>query len=73
MKQLVEFAKWSKEDQGRYVEEYIPEFDLMLGKAERTLSQVEELNRDYYRGRFAMKKQNRVVNNWEEVNGALND
>ena len=38
-----------------------------FGKEKRVLSEVELLNRDYYRGRFASKnKDNLVVNNWED-------
>ena len=41
----------------------------MLGKEKRSLSKVEMLNRDYYRGRFASKdNKGNIVYNWEETN-----
>ncbi len=66
---LVKFAKFSKEDQKQYIEEKIPEFDQMLGNQTRDLSRAEKLNRDYYRGRFAMKVNGKDIYNWEEVHG----
>lgn len=67
LKELVEFITLSKDDQKKYIEKEIPEYTMMLGSATRELSPMEQLNRDYYRGRFAMKRDNRVIYNWEEV------
>ena len=46
----------------------IPEFDLMKGLAQRNLSKIEILNRDYYRGRFISrsKKDGEYIYNWED-------
>lgn len=42
----------------------------MLGSDDRQLTDIEMLNRDYYRGRFAQKKSAKVIYNWEEnING----
>ena len=44
----------------------------MIGSEKRDLSDSELLNRDYYRGRFAIQeKSNNGLNmifNWEEIN-----
>jgi len=45
----------------------------MLGKSDRELSEPELLNRDYYRGRFAMPRipgkhsATSMIFNWEEI------
>ena len=66
LKQLVEFAKLPKEEQKQYIKENIPEYDKLLGSPKTNLSHDEELNREYYRGRFAVKKNNHYHFNWEE-------
>jgi len=66
LQEIVEFSKLSKSEQEKYIQEYVPEYSQMLGKAQRPLSHQEELNRDYYRGRFAMQKDGEVIYNWEE-------
>lgn len=66
LKELLEFSKLKKEEQGKYIEENIKEFDMMLGQKTRALSAQELLNRDYYRGRFASKLENKIRYNWEE-------
>ena len=47
--------------------ERFPDWKDTLGEAHRPLSQVELLNRDYYRGRVASRIGDRTVFNWEEV------
>ncbi|HEY62611.1 MAG TPA: general stress protein [Anaerolineae bacterium] len=64
--ELVNFAKMSNEDLLDYVVREIPEFDTMIGKVQRQLSHEEELNRDYYRGRFASKVGDEVIYNWQD-------
>lgn len=66
LKELVEFSKLKQDEQRKYVEKSIKEFDMMLGKETRELSEEELLNRDYYRGRFASKIEGRIMYNWEE-------
>jgi len=67
LKDLVEFSRLDKEKQKIYLDENIPQFDLMLGSSKRSLSDVELINRDYYRGRFAFYNRNKYVYNWEEL------
>lgn len=66
LKQLVELSKLSTSEIQAYVKQEIPDYEQMLGLKTRTLSDVELLNRDYYRGRFASKVGNQVIYNWEE-------
>lgn len=68
MKDLVKFSKLSKIEVEDYVKKNIPEFDLMKGLAQRNLSKIEILNRDYYRGRFISrsKKDGEYIYNWED-------
>lgn len=67
LREIVDFAKLSKEDQKTYVDEHIPEYnDVMMGQEKRDLSDVELLNRDYYRGRFASSADGEMVYNWED-------
>lgn len=68
-KHLVEiqaFAALSPADQDDYLREHVPELETLLGSRERALSDVELLNRDYYRGRFCNKIGDRQVYNWED-------
>ena len=67
LKELVQFARSSKADQKKFIDENIPEYSGMLGSIQRELSETEQLNRDYYRGRFACHQGDRVINNWEQL------
>lgn len=66
LKQLVEFSKMDMAVLQEYVQREIPEHAQMIGKQQRTLSETEELNRDYYRGRFASRVKGQIIYNWEE-------
>jgi len=66
LKKLVEFTLWSRKDQGEYIAENVPEYENMLGQMNRSLSEQEVLNRDYYRGRFASRVGGRRRYNWED-------
>jgi len=66
LKELSEFAQLGKEEQTRIVKEEIPEWNIMIGLAQRELTHKEMLNRDYYRGRFASYTQGEWVYNWED-------
>jgi N,N'-diacetyllegionaminate synthase len=66
LKELVTFSKMNLEELKEYVRHEIPEYSQMLGFEHRTLSAVELLNRDYYRGRFASKVNGEIIYNWEE-------
>lgn len=64
--EIVTFNDLSESDKKAYIEEKIPEFDVMLGDENRTLSHEELLNRAYYRGRFCNKFGGKQVFNWEQ-------
>lgn len=66
LKQLVDFSKMSREELWDYIKREIPEHAVMVGQVQRKLSHAEELNRDYYRGRFASKVNGDVIYNWED-------
>ena len=66
LKELVDFSKQSIDELKEFLQAEIPEFEDMIGKQTRELSQAELLNRDYYRGRFASKVNDDWVYNWEE-------
>lgn len=70
---LMKFASLSRSDQlGQLNDEY-PNWEIMLGQSQRSLSHDELLNRHYYRGRFATPRQSgshnhfEMINNWEET------
>ena len=65
IKQIVEFSNLSKGDQLQYIQDNVPEYKVMLGCELRELSDVELLNRDYYRGRFASHYHKKPSYNWE--------
>lgn len=65
LKELVDFSRMEREDQKEYILENIEEYDSMLGKETRELTEQELLNRDYYRGRFASKIEGKIKFNWE--------
>jgi sialic acid synthase SpsE len=67
LKTLCDLAHGTAQQREDYVREYIGNYSHMLGKAQRFLSDVELLNRDYYRGRFASHRSDgSTVYNWEE-------
>lgn len=67
LKELVAFARLPLTDRQRIAEAEIHELPSMRGNAVRPLSHEELINRDYYRGRFASKKNGKDVFNWEET------
>ena len=66
LKQLVDFSLLPAEIQSEIVRLEIPEYEQTLGDSTRDLSPTEELNRDYYRGRFASRVGKEMVYNWED-------
>ncbi len=66
LKELADFAKLSKKEQRLRVEKEIPEWRILIGFPQREMTQIEMLNRDYYRGRFASFKNNEWIFNWED-------
>jgi N,N'-diacetyllegionaminate synthase len=65
LKELSSFAKLKRDDQIRIVKQDIPEWQIMMGTAQRELTHKEILNRDYYRGRFASYVNGEWIYNWE--------
>jgi N,N'-diacetyllegionaminate synthase len=66
LKELSEFARLSKSEQIDIVKQEIPQWQTMLGLAQRELTHKEMLNRDYYRGRFASYVDGEWIYNWED-------
>ncbi len=66
VREIVRFGKMTREDQSEYLRLHVQECDVMMGSEHRDLSDQELLNRDYYRGRFATKRGDRVIYNWED-------
>lgn len=69
---IKQFSKLSKYDQRKYlINKYKCNFNLVYGSAKRNLSNLELLNRDYYRGRFASVNKKKFgpshIFNWEEI------
>lgn len=72
LKEIADFSDMDHDSRTSYVKNNIPEFGDMLGRETRELSSEEILNRDYYRGRFASKNEQKndprsMIFNWEEV------
>lgn len=73
IRSLVDFSCLSLTDQRAQLTEEHPDWERMLGRAERWLSDEELLNRNYYRGRFATPRREgahrlaEMVLNWEET------
>ena len=67
LKELVQFSQLDKESMEKIIKQDIPEYNSMLGDRKRKLTDEELLNRDYYKGRFASKRDNgEYWYNWEE-------
>ena len=65
LRDLRTFADYDNETQWGVINKEFPEWKLTLGDPERQLSHHEELNRDYYRGRFASIRDDGYDYNWE--------
>jgi N,N'-diacetyllegionaminate synthase len=66
LKEMREFADLDNDTQWDIIKKEFPNWEQTLGNANRPLSHVELLNRDYYRGRFANKVNGKTIYNWEE-------
>ena len=67
VKELVEFANAPKCEQTKEIRRLVPDIEPMLGQAQREMSKTELLNRDYYRGRFATRKGDGWLYNWQDA------
>jgi sialic acid synthase SpsE len=72
LKELSDFRALSKEEQKKHISEKRPDWEVVIGEQKRAMTDVELLNRDYYRGRFASPKENQTgpeedqwLYNWE--------
>tara|TARA_Y100000590_G_C15727499_1_gene1015768 strand:+ start:1698 stop:2663 length:966 start_codon:yes stop_codon:yes gene_type:complete len=67
LKELSNLTKFDKTQLLNYVKERKKDYVKLRGMANRDLSDLELLNRDYYQGRFASKnKHNKIVFNWDK-------
>lgn len=67
LKELNEFAKLTRFEMMEIIKLEYPNWEETLGNSTRPLSHAEELNRDYFRGRFASLVNGKHVFNWEDV------
>lgn len=73
LKDLSRFSQLSSEEQEEELERDVPDWKIMIGQRQRRLSHAESLNRDYYRGRFASRRDEQpapgmaMIFNWEET------
>jgi N,N'-diacetyllegionaminate synthase len=64
--ELCSLAHGSKNDVIDYIQEKIGDYSEMIGNKYRNLSDIEIMNRDYYRGRFINKVDGQQIKfNWE--------
>ena len=65
LKELVNFSSLPRREMINIINKEFPKWEKCLGALRRELTDQEILNRDYYRGRFASKKGNGYLYNWE--------
>jgi N,N'-diacetyllegionaminate synthase len=65
LKELRDFADLNRNERMEILNKEYPNWLEGLGESSRELTHEELLNRDYYRGRFASKKGDKVIYNWE--------
>ena len=69
LKNLAEFNELSRFEQMKEINKKMPNWQsVVMGESTRPLSKAEELNRDYYRGRFASVKDGKYIFNWDAEN-----
>ncbi len=67
LQELASFSKLSRFEMMEIIKKEYPDWEITLGSAQRTLSNAELLNRDYFRGRFANLVDGKFIYNWEET------
>lgn len=67
IKDLKIFSNYTKKKQRAVLLQSKFKYSKAKGKTYRALTHEELLNRSYYRGRFASKKNNRTIFNWESI------
>jgi N-acetylneuraminate synthase/N,N'-diacetyllegionaminate synthase len=65
-KEFIKLSKLKNRDIKLYLKDINKNWMSCASSNTRKLSKVEMLNLDYYRGRFATKLKNKVVNNWQD-------
>ena len=66
MREAVKICQWKDSDKIRFQKNNQELESIIIGDANRELSDVELLNRDYYQGRFASKSLNdQIIFNWD--------
>jgi sialic acid synthase SpsE len=70
--ELAEFAALPEKDREAKLDKDCPQWRQAIGNARRQMTDAEMLNRDYYRGRFASRRQmsgdgRSMIYNWEET------
>ena len=67
LKELSDLTKYSKEQLIDYIKDKNIDYEILKGMANRDLSDLELLNRDYYQGEFASKNnKGKIVFNWDK-------
>ena len=67
LRELSNLTKFSKNQLMNYIKDKKTNYEILKGMANRDLSDLELLNRDYYQGRFASKNnKNKIVFNWDK-------
>lgn len=64
--ELVKVARMSDTERTDWIAREVGDFSEMIGSGRRSLTEIELLNRDYYRGRFASRSNGGFVYNWED-------
>jgi len=67
LKEIRNFADKSQNEKFEIINSDISNWKICLGSNSLGLSEEEKLNRDYYRGRFASKVNNKFIYNWENI------
>jgi N,N'-diacetyllegionaminate synthase len=72
LQELSNFSKLCLDDRLSKMDIDYPNWRIVIGQKNRTLTNEELLNRDYYRGRFASPRKEttsggRMIYNWEET------
>ena len=71
IKEIIKFSRLNNKDKKEYLKEkYKVNVDKLYGKEKRELTNIELLNRDYYKGRFASNVSRdglKFINNWDET------
>lgn len=65
LQELRNFADMDNDEQWFIIKKNFPDWKMTLGNPNRILSKKELLNRDYYRGRFVNKNEDKEYFNWE--------